>query len=148
MATAMARAAARRRLRSRTSWPMTDGPTPRPNGVESAAPISEILLGFGDFARESLDEGRVGRRLGMCRHERVGDLVGLEQQILSVRGRGAVDGGPQLLLPTRGIAGRQPRHRQAAGLLRIFVRIAPCALFVRRYCLAIPARQKQRVAKV
>src|SRR3954453_1409894 len=122
MATATARAAARRRLRSRTSWPTTDGPTPRPNGVGSAAPISEILLGFGDFARESLDEGRVGRCLGMRRHERVGDLIGLEQQILSVRGRGAIGCAPTLLSPARGLPAPQPRHRQAAGLLRILVR--------------------------
>src|SRR3954453_18496034 len=105
MATATASAAANRRLRSRTSWPTADGPTPPPNGVESEAPMSQILLGFGDFSCEPLDEGRVERRLGMRGRERERDLVGFEQQILAVGRRGAIDRRPERLLPARGIAG-------------------------------------------
>src|SRR4051812_37316010 len=148
MATAMARAAARRRLRSRTSWPTTDGPTPRPNGVESEAPISEILLGFGDFGCEALDERGVGRRLGMGRRERVRDLVGFDEQILAVGRRRAVDRRPELALSARRITGCEPRHRQTAGLLRVVVGIAACAFFVGGNGVDIAASQEQRMSQV
>src|SRR4051812_39433864 len=122
MATATASPAARRRLRSRTSWPTADGPTPRPSGVEDG-PMAEILLGFRDFGCEAIDErGACGHPRAAAR-QRVRDLVGLEQQILAIFRRGPVQRGPEVPLGADAIAGREARHRKPARLPRTRLRI-------------------------
>src|SRR5450755_2942432 len=82
--------AASRKVRSRSSWPTADGPTPRPGGAaDPGVSIGTSLLGFGDFGAQTIEKRPVRAERRMRRHQRVHNLVGLEQQVVAfVRGGG------------------------------------------------------------
>src|SRR6185295_4541105 len=152
MATAIARPPASRRLRSRINWPTSEGPTPRPAGAaDSGVSIGSSLLGFYDLGTEVNEEVAVrgiGRPLRLRGLERVRNLVGFEQQILALRGRGGIREVPEIALGARNIAVREPHHREAAALPAVLFRVEPLSLFVGAQRLGVLAREKQRVPEV
>src|SRR5580704_17548656 len=107
----IARIAARRRLRSRSSWPTAEGPTPCPGGTEPGASIDISLLGFRDFGSEPIDKRSVSGQRRMRRQQRLRDFIRLEQQILALVARRRVDAAPEVALGARRVAGGEPRHR-------------------------------------
>ena len=147
--TAIASRAASRRLRSRSSWPTADGPTPRPDAAREPELSSDpsAYTAYSDLSRDFGSPMRVEKRAvrgqrRMPRHQRLRDLVRLEQQILALvggaafaqrhRSRSAPAASP---LANRAIARRQPCRR-------FFSRIAPPPLFVRGQRLAVTGRRE------
>src|SRR3954453_89107 len=149
IATVIARPAASRTLRSRTSRPITEGPTPFEPGMPTGrGSIRSSLLGFRDFGAEAIEKRLLGRERRMLRQQRVRDLVGLEQQILPLIGRGGVREAPEVTLGAVDVAIREAHDGQPASLPRVLLRIAPLALFVGGERLAVSSGEEQRVAQV
>src|SRR3954468_8434338 len=140
---------ASRRLRSRSSWLTADGPTPRPTGVPVCpGSIGTSLLGFGDFGADAVEKRTMRFQSGPQGEYGVADLVRFEQQVLALVGRCAIHRRPELGLGAGGIAGCEPRHRHAASLAPVLLRIAASTVFVGAQRLFIPSGEKERVSEV
>src|SRR3954447_10896759 len=140
---------ASRRLRSRSSWLTADGPTPRPTGVPVCpGSIGTSLLGFGDFGADAVEKRPMRFESGPQGEYGVADLVRFEQEVLAFVGRRAIHRRPELRLGAGGIAGCESRHRHAASLAPVLLRIEASAVFVRAQRLVIPAGEKERVSEV
>src|SRR3954452_9962017 len=140
---------ASRRLRSRSSWLTADGPTPRPTGVPVCpGSIGTSLLGFGDFGADAVEKRTMRFQSGPQGEYGVADLVRFEQQVLALVGRCAIDRLPELGFGAGGIAGCEPRQRDAASLASVLLRIEGTAVFVGAQRLLIPAGEKERVSEV
>src|SRR3954471_8129592 len=126
IATVIARPAASRTLRSRTSRPITEGPTPFPPGMPAGrGSIRSSLLGFRDFGAEAIEKRLLGGEAGMLRQQRVRDLVGFEQQIVALVSRRGAREAPQITLRALDVAVREAHDRQPAALPPVLLRIAP-----------------------
>src|SRR6476469_5298761 len=146
MATVIASPAASRTLRSRTSRPTREGPTPFPAGMPAGrGSIGSSLLGFGDFGADAVEKRPLPRQLRMLREQRARDFIRLDQQILAFAGRRRVRAAPEVALGAVGIAGREPRDRQTAALAAVALRIAALSFFVRGERVAVSSGEEQRV---
>src|SRR3954470_22587879 len=149
IATVIARPAASRTLRSRTSRPTIEGPTAFPPGMPAVrGSMGSSLLGFRDFGAEAIEKRLLGRERGMLRQQRVRDLVGFEQQILAFAGGRGVRAAPQITLRPVDVAVGEARDRQPASLPRVLLRIAPLSLFVGGEALGVSRGEQQRMPQV